>query len=238
MVWLAPLHTGWDLAAAPDVDPAAVLASALLPGTASCVVVVTSRDSLAGLVARHGAARVDLDLLPLGDAIALLGALIGKRVGAEPDAAAVLAGQCARLPLALRVAAELAATRPSTPLAALVEELADEQRRLELLDAGGDPHTAIRVVFSWSYLHLPAEAGWAFRLLGLHPGPDLDPYAAAALTHTGVEQAQQLLDLLARAHLVQPVGAGRYGMHRCRLPAAGPLPAGRRASPAGRHPGP
>ncbi len=79
----------------------------LLPGTASCVVVVTSRDSLAGLVARHGAARVDLDLLPLGDAIALLGALIGKRVGAEPDAAAVLAGQCARLPLASRMAAEL-----------------------------------------------------------------------------------------------------------------------------------
>ncbi len=81
----------------------------LLPGTASCVVVATSRDSLAGLVARHGAARVDLDLLPLGDATALLGALIGKRVGAEPAAAAVLAGQCARLPLALRVAAELAA---------------------------------------------------------------------------------------------------------------------------------
>jgi tetratricopeptide (TPR) repeat protein len=185
----------------------------LLPGTASCVVVATSRDSLAGLVARHGAARVDLDLLPLGDATALLGALIGKRVGAEPAAAAVLAGQCARLPLALRVAAELAATRPSTPLAALVEELADEQQRLELLDAGGDPRTAIRAVFSWSYQHLPAEAARAFRLLGLHPGPDLDPYAAAALTHTSVEQAQHLLDLLARAHLVQPAGAGRYGMH-------------------------
>ena len=107
MEWLAPLHAGWDVAAAPDVDPAAVLASALLPGTASCVVVVTSRDSLAGLVARHGATRVDLDLLPLKDAVALLGALIGKRVGAEPDAAAVLAGQCARLPLALRMAAEL-----------------------------------------------------------------------------------------------------------------------------------
>ena len=184
----------------------------LLPGTASCVVVATSRDSLAGLVARHGAARVDLDLLPLGDATALLGALIGKRVGAEPDAAAVLAGQCARLPLALRVAAELAATRPTTDLAALVEELADEQQRLELLDAGGDTRTAIRAVFSWSYQHLPVEAGRAFRLLGLHPGPDFDLYATAALTHTGLEQAQHLLDLLARAHLVQPAGPGRYGM--------------------------
>jgi len=185
----------------------------LLPGTPSALVVVTSRDALAGLVARHGAARLDLDLLPSKDAIALLRALIGERVGAESNAAAVLAGQCARLPLALRVAAELAATRPSTPLAALVEELADEQQRLELLDAGGDPHTAIRAVFSWSYQHLPAEAARAFRLLGLHPGPDLDPYAAAALIHTSVEQIQQLLDLLARAHLVQPASAGRYGMH-------------------------
>ncbi len=185
----------------------------LLPGTPSALVVVTSRDSLAGLVARHGAARLDLDLLPSKDAIALLRALIGGRVEAEPDAAAVLGRQCARLPLALRVAAELAATRPATPLAGLVEELADEQRRLELFDAGGDPRTAVRVVFSWSYQHLPAGAARAFRLLGLHPGPDLEPYAAAALTDTSVEQAQHLLDLLARAHLVQPASAGRFGMH-------------------------
>jgi tetratricopeptide (TPR) repeat protein len=177
------------------------------------LVVVTSRDSLAGLVARDGARRLDLDLLPPEDAVVLLGALIGGRVVAEPDAAAALAGQCARLPLALRVAAELAAARPSTSLAQLVGELADEQRRLDLLDAGGDPRTAVRAVFSWSYRHLPAEAARAFRLLGLHPGPDLDLYAAAALTHTGLEQAQHLLDLLARAHLVQPTSPGRYGMH-------------------------
>ena len=185
----------------------------LLPGTPSALVVVTSRDALAGLVARHGARRVDLDLLPLEDAVALLGALIGQRVEAEPDAAAALAGQCVRLPLALRVAAELAATRLTTPLAGLVEELADVQRRLELLDAGGDARTAVRAVFSWSYQYLPAEAGRAFRLLGLHPGPDLDPYAAAALIHTSVEQAQHLLDLLARAHLIGPTSPGRYGMH-------------------------
>jgi tetratricopeptide (TPR) repeat protein len=185
----------------------------LLPGTPSALVVVTSRDALAGLVARDGAARLDLDLLPLDDAVALLGALIGARVAAEPDAAATLAGQCARLPLALRLAAELAAARPGTPLAALVTELADEQRRLELLDAGGDPRTAVRAVFSWSYQHLPAEAARAFRLLGLHAGPDLDPYAAAALIHTDLEQAQHLLDLLARAHLIGPTSPGRYGMH-------------------------
>ncbi|MGH3886814.1 MAG: NB-ARC domain-containing protein, partial [Pseudonocardiaceae bacterium] len=81
----------------------------LLPGSASCLVVVTSRDSLAGLVARHGARRLDLDPLPPEDAVALLRALIGGRIDTEPEAAATLAQQCVRLPLALRVAAELAA---------------------------------------------------------------------------------------------------------------------------------
>jgi len=185
----------------------------LLPGTGSAVVVVTSRDSLVGLVARHGARRLDLDLLPPEDAVVLLEALIGARVAAEPGAAAILAGQCARLPLALRVAAELAAARPTTPLAGLVDELADEQRRLELLDADGDPRTAVRAVFSWSYQHLPADAARVFRLLGLHPGPDLDPYAAAALTHTSLDHAHRLLDVLARGHLVHPADPGRYGMH-------------------------
>jgi hypothetical protein len=156
----------------------------LLPGTRSCPVLVTSRDNLAGLVALHGAHRLDLDLLPLPDALALLRRLIGGRVDAEPDAAAALAGLCARLPLALRVAAELASTRPSTPLAELVGELADQQQRLDLLDAGGDPRAAVSGVFSWSYRQLPADAARVFRLLGLHPGPDCDSYTAAALTGT------------------------------------------------------
>ncbi|MGH3941458.1 MAG: ATP-binding protein [Pseudonocardiaceae bacterium] len=185
----------------------------LLPGAPSCLVVVTSRDSLAGLVARHGAIRLDLDLLAPGEAVALLRALIGTRVQDEPAAAAILARQCAWLPLALRVAAELAAAQPETPLAELVAGLGDEQRRLELLEAGGDPRTAVRGVFSWSYQRLPAEAARAFRLVGLHPGPDLDPYATAALTDSTRDQAQQLLDLLARAHLLAPTLSGRYGMH-------------------------
>ena len=185
----------------------------LLPGTASCLVVVTSRDSLVGLVARHGARRLDLSLLPSEDAVALLQALIGGRIDAEPGAAVTLAGQCARLPLALRVAAELAAARPATSLAELVSDLGDEQRRLKLLDAGGDPRTAVRAVFSWSYQHLPADAARAFRRLGLHPGLDLDPYATAALTDISHDQAHDLLDLLACAHLVQPASLSRYGMH-------------------------
>ncbi|HEX8758499.1 MAG TPA: NB-ARC domain-containing protein, partial [Pseudonocardiaceae bacterium] len=185
----------------------------LLPGAPSCVVVVTSRDSLAGLVARHSARRLDLDLLPLEDAVALLAALIGGRVHAEPDAAATLARLCARLPLALRVAAELAAARPTISLAQLVDELADEQQRLELLDAGGDARTAVRGVFSWSYQHLPATVARAFRLIGLHPGPYFDPYAVAALANTSLDQAQQMADLLARAHLIQAPHPGHYGIH-------------------------
>jgi DNA-binding SARP family transcriptional activator/Tfp pilus assembly protein PilF len=185
----------------------------LLPGTISCTVVVTSRNSLAGLVAVHGARRLDLDRLPLPDAVALLRRLIGARVDAEPGPAATIAGQCARLPLALRVAAELAVGRPSTTLAELANDLTDQQRRLDLLDADGDPRAAVAAVLSWSVQHLPAEAARTFRLLGLHPGPDLDPYAAAALADTGLQRSRHTLDLLARAHLVHSTNADRYGQH-------------------------
>ena len=116
----------------------------LLPGSATCAVLVTSRDSLPGLLVRYGAARLDLDLLPPGDAVALLRELIGDRARAEPEAVATLADRCGRLPLALRVAAELAAARPGVPLPDLAAELADEQRRLDVLDAGGDSRTAVR----------------------------------------------------------------------------------------------
>jgi DNA-binding SARP family transcriptional activator len=185
----------------------------LLPGTPGCAVVVTSRDALAGLVARDGAHRLDLDLLPLGAAVGLLRALIGGRADADPAAAEALAIQCARLPLALRVAAELAAARSAAPLHVLVSELADQSQRLDLLDAGGDPRTAMRAVFSWSYQHLDAGAARACRLLGLHPGADFDCYAAAALTGTTIGRACHLLDRLARAHLIQAAQPGRHGMH-------------------------
>jgi DNA-binding SARP family transcriptional activator/tetratricopeptide (TPR) repeat protein len=185
----------------------------LLPGTPACMVVVTSRDALTGLVARDGATRLDLDLLPSADAVRLLRTLIGSRANADPAAATELATRCARLPLALRVAAELAVTRPAASLADLASELADGQRGLNLLDAGGDPRTAVRAVFSWSYRHLDADATRAFRLIGMHPGADLEPYAAAMLIGTTVEQATQMLNLLARAHLIQPGAPGRYAMH-------------------------
>ncbi|MEU9788515.1 tetratricopeptide repeat protein, partial [Streptomyces phaeochromogenes] len=153
----------------------------LLPGSPACSVVVTSRDSLAGLVALHGARRIGLGPLPPPDAVALLRALVGTRVDTEPGPAAALAEQCARLPLALRVAAELAVAHPSSRLADLVAELADQQRRLDLLDAGGDRRAAVEAVFSWSYERLPAPAARTFRLLSLHPGPEADAHAVAAL---------------------------------------------------------
>ena len=185
----------------------------LLPGSPGCVVVVTSRDALAGLVARDGARRLDLDLLPRDDALGLLRATIGARVDADPDAAEALADRCCRLPLALRVAAELAVARPAVPLAELASELADQQRRLDLLDAAGDQRTAVRAVFSWSYRHLANDAARVFWLLGLHPGPDLDSWAAAALAGTAVADARRLLGQLARAYLIQLVPQDRYSMH-------------------------
>ncbi len=184
----------------------------LLPGMAGCMTVVTSRESLAGLVARDGAARLDLDLLPLSDAVSLLQALIGERATADPDATAKLAGQCARLPLALRVAAELASARPADSLALLTAELADQQRRLHLLEAGDDPRTTVGTVFSWSYRHLAEDGARMFRLAGLHPA-DLEPYGAAALAGIPHDQARDLLDLLARANLLQPTRPGHYRLH-------------------------
>lgn len=185
----------------------------LLPGTASCVVLVTSRDSLPGLVARDGAERVDLDLLPREDAHNLLRRLIGPRADAAPATVTVLAGLCARLPLALRVAAELAVARPAATLDSLAGELADQQRRLDLLDAGGDPRAGVSAVFSWSLRNLPPCPAQIFPLLGLQPGPTFARHAVAAMAGISPAEADTALTTLARAHLVQPVGSDRYGMH-------------------------
>ncbi|RZU53581.1 DNA-binding SARP family transcriptional activator [Krasilnikovia cinnamomea] len=185
----------------------------LLPGTPTCAVVVTSRDTLPGLVARNGAGRLLLPLLPRDEALILITRLIGDRVRGDPAAADDLIGRCAGLPLALRVAAELAIGRPDVPLRDLVAELANEGRRLELLDAGGDPQTGVRAVFSWSYRQLSPAAARAFRLLGRTPGPDVAGYAAAALLDTGVAEAGELLEVLARAHLIQRTAADRFTLH-------------------------
>jgi tetratricopeptide (TPR) repeat protein/transcriptional regulator with XRE-family HTH domain len=185
----------------------------LLPGAPSCFVLVTSRDDLAGLVAREGARRIGLGTLTAAESAELLRTLIGARVDEDAQSAASLAERCLRLPLALRIAAELATAHPATTLADLLADLRDEQQRLDLLDATGDARTSFRSVFSWSYRHLSAEGARAFGLLGLHPAREIEPYAVAALTDLGLDQARALVGELARAHLIEPSGAGGYAMH-------------------------
>jgi DNA-binding SARP family transcriptional activator/Tfp pilus assembly protein PilF len=184
----------------------------LLPGNPACAVLVTSRDALTGLVARDGARRLDLDLLSPDGAAGLLRELIGERAGADAAATEALAERCSRLPLALRIAAEHVAANPGVPVADLVEELTG-RRRLDVMEAGGDAGTSVRTVFSWSRGPLDPATDRAFRLIGLHPGPDLDKYAVAALTGATPAQASEMLGRLAGAHLLQRVRAGRYGMH-------------------------
>jgi tetratricopeptide (TPR) repeat protein/DNA-binding XRE family transcriptional regulator len=184
----------------------------LLPGAGSCITLVTSRDALSGLVAGDGAIRLDLDLLPPRDAVALLRTLIGQRVDAEPTAAAELTGLCARLPLALVIAAARAVARPDFPLAALAAELRGTHTRLDALGTG-DAATEVRTVFSWSYQQLSSPAASMFRLLSIHPGPDITAPAAASLAGIPRGQARQALAELARAHLVAEHVPGRFAFH-------------------------
>ena len=183
----------------------------LLPGSPPAFTIVTSRHDLAGLVARDGARRIALDVLPPTDAVALLRTLIGARVDADPDAAATLAERCDRLPLALRIAAERVAARPDLPLPDLVADF--DRRSLDLLATAGDARSTLRAVFSWSYEQLPAPVAATFRLLGQHPGPSFDAYAVAALTGTDLDAATSTLDALARANLIEPAAGARWRMH-------------------------
>lgn len=177
----------------------------LLPGTASCWVLVTSRDSLPDLVAGYRAQRLELDPLTSAEALLLLRNLVGPRVDADPDAAADLVQHCARLPLALRIVAELANRHSTVPLAELVLELDDRPRRLTILRAGG-------AAFSWTYDKLPADAARLFRLLGWYPGLDIDIPATAALGQISEHEARELVAVLDQAHLVR-ADHGRITMH-------------------------
>ena len=184
----------------------------LLPGTASCFVLVTSRDALGGLVVRHGARRVDLDVLSPTEATNLLRSVLDRpRVDSDPTATAALTQQCARLPLALRIAAEYLVAHPRLSLADLVVEL--NRHHLDLFDAGGDERTAVRSVFSWSYQHLPTPAARVFRLLGLQPARESGVHEIAALAGIELSDARRHVDVLLRTHLLAEPGHGRYTMH-------------------------
>jgi hypothetical protein len=185
----------------------------LLPAAPGCAAVVTSRDSLAGLVARDGAHRIALEPLRPADAADLLRALIGGRASAEPSAVTALVESCSRLPLALRLTAELAVARPRERLADLADELADESGLLDALDAPGDPRAAVRTVFSWSYRALPAPAAHAFRLLGLHRGHDFDARTLAVAAGIPERESARALATLTAAHLVTRLDHRRSSMN-------------------------
>ncbi|WP_181320380.1 CHAT domain-containing protein [Saccharothrix carnea] len=186
----------------------------LLPGTGSSFVLVTSRDSLAGLVSRHGARRVDLDLLTAEEAVALFGALVGERAAAEPEGARILCEWSGLLPLAVRVTAEMVNSYKTATLAALAAELFEvQQDRLERLDAGGDDRTAVSAVFSWSYRQLPEDAARAFRFIGAAPGHDLDVFAVAALVGTDKARARRAVGVLLQARLVERIDDFHIHMH-------------------------
>jgi hypothetical protein len=185
----------------------------LLPGAPGCLVVVTSRTQLASLVAAEAAHPVTLDLLSTAEASELLTRRLGAaRVAAEPDAVREIIVRCARLPLALSIVAARATTHPGFPLATIAADLTSGGGGL---DGFGYPDTAtdVRPVFSWSYLALGTPAAGLFRLLGLHPGPDITAPAAAGLAGIALPRVRALLAELSHAHLVTEHVPGRFTMH-------------------------
>ncbi|MGW6931190.1 tetratricopeptide repeat protein [Lentzea sp. NPDC054927] len=188
-------------------------AAPLLPGSPTCVVVVTSRDRLAGLVRSHGARSITLDVLSDAEARELLCALIGaQRVAEEAEAADELIACCAGLPLALSLVASRATAHPSFPLAGLVDELVNTTTRLGALD-DGDGVTSLSAVLSWSYEALSPEEAMVFRGLGLAGGADISLAAVASLAGLPQRQAAGVLRALERVSLVHEHMPGRYRMH-------------------------
>ena len=185
----------------------------LLPASPGSLAVVTSRSQLAGLVAVEGARPLTLDVLTEAEARELLiRRLGGEQIAADPAAADELVRLCARLPLALAIAAARGATRPGLPLAVLAGELRDAHGQLDTLDAG-DTTANIRTVFSWSCQSLTSPAARMFRLLGVHPGPDISARAAASLAGMARDKARAALDELSRASLIVEHVPGRFVFH-------------------------
>ncbi|WP_433271898.1 BTAD domain-containing putative transcriptional regulator [Actinosynnema sp. CS-041913] len=179
----------------------------LLPGGSGCLVVVTSRDRLTGLVAKDGAARIALDVLTPAESTRLLAALLGEdRTAAEPAATAELAALCAHLPLALRI------TAAHFPGGRIADHVAELRRGNRLTALQADEDTAVRAAFDLSYSALPAPARRLFRLLGVVPGQDFTADAAAALAEFPLPGTQELLSTLTDAHLLHRDG-DRYSAH-------------------------
>jgi DNA-binding SARP family transcriptional activator len=184
----------------------------LLAATPGCLTLVTSRSRLSGLVARDGAHRIELGVLPSSDGLALLTQLLGRqRVAAEPNEAAALVVECGGLPLALRiVAAQLVDQAHST----LADHLADfREDGLTTLAFDDDEHSAVEAAFHLSYQRLGSDTRRMFRLLGLAPGADIALGAAASLSGMPLTQARATLRRLVNVHLVHEYDVDRFRLH-------------------------
>lgn len=196
-----------DAASAEQVRP-------LLPASGSCLVVVTSRDRLDGLVVAEGARRLDVGPMTPEDARELLSA--GLEPAPDGRRTERIVEQCARLPLALRVVAERLREAGPAGYGEVAGALDGEHDRLDLLDTG-DPQTSLRTVLSWSYGRLGPEAARLFRLFGFgcpHPGHLIDVYGAGAMVGApDLRAVRGLLAELTRCGLVEPVPGIGYRMH-------------------------
>ncbi|MFC6091939.1 AfsR/SARP family transcriptional regulator [Saccharothrix lopnurensis] len=184
----------------------------LLPGSASCAVVVTSRVRLSGLPGAH---HLHLDVFDAAGSLDLLTRITGPgRVEAEPGAAAELVRLCGGLPLALRIAGARLASRPHWRLAGLVRRLRDEAGRLDELAHHG---LELRPTFAITHRVLDEGARRLFRLCSLVSAPDFPGWTAAALLDTTAADAEEVLESLVEAQLVDIVQYGgaspRYRLH-------------------------
>jgi DNA-binding SARP family transcriptional activator len=183
----------------------------LLPTSDTCVTLITSRNRLRGLTVREGVRHVTVPPLPEDACLELLSRVIGgPRTHAEPAALRALARLSGGLPLAVRIIGEHVAARPRARICELVDELSTH-----LLDCEGedDDEATLRTVFAWSHNALRTDAAHLFGMLGLYPGRSISPEAAAALTGTDLHHAEQLLNTLAKAHLINHDTARRYRFH-------------------------
>ena len=181
--------------------------SPLLPGSGAAAVIITSRRRLAGLA---GAAHVEVDVFEADKSLDLLGRIAGSvRVHTQSEAAAQVAAQCGHLPLALRIAGARLSARPHWSIAQLVERLADETSRLDELRHG---EMGIRPSISLSYEGASEQARRLFRRLALLDLPVFSGWMSAALLDLPLARAEDLLDDLVIAQLVQAAGTGS-GVH-------------------------
>ncbi|MEU2437709.1 BTAD domain-containing putative transcriptional regulator [Streptomyces rubradiris] len=177
----------------------------LLPGTPGSSALVTSRVRMVDLA---GARLVDLDVMSPGEALTLFTRIVGReRVAAEREAAMEVVAACGFLPLAIRIAASRLAARRTWTVSVLAAKLADERRRLDELQAGD---LAVKATFELGYGQLEPAQARAFRLLGLADGPDISLAAAAAVLDLPAESAEDLLESLVDASLLESAAPGRY----------------------------